>query len=138
MFVGVYERQLDERGRVALPSAFRGDLGEQCYLYIGNDGCVSISSVENFEADAIELLEQVRRGEATRNRQRAFAASATQATIDKQGRVTLDARLREHAAIEAQASVMVLGSIDKIEIWEPAAYEASESAGQDEIAGVTR
>ena len=138
MFVGVYERQLDERGRVALPSTFRGHLGEQCYLYIGDDGCVSISSVEAFEAEAFDLLEQVKRGEATRNRQRAFSASASRATIDKQGRVTIDARLREHADIEPQAAVMVLGSIDKIEIWEPTAYEANEAAGQDEISGGSR
>lgn len=135
MFVGVYERQLDERGRVALPSSFRAKLGEQCYLYIGDDGCVSISSVETFEAEAFELLEQVKRGDATRNRQRAFSASASQATIDKQGRVTIDARLREHADIEPQAAVMVLGGIDKIEIWEPDAYQANEEAGQHEISG---
>ncbi len=135
VFVGVYERQLDERGRVALPSTFRGDLGEQCYLYIGDDGCVSIRNVDTFEAEAVDLLEQVKRGEASRNRQRAFSASASQATIDKQGRVTIDARLREHAGIEPQAAVMVLGSIDKIEIWEPEAYRVNEAEGQDEIVG---
>jgi len=135
VFVGVYERQLDERGRVALPSTFRGDLGEQCYLFIGDDGCVSIRSVETFEAQALEMIEQVKRGEASRNRQRAFSASASQATIDKQGRVTIDARLREHAGIEPQAAVMVLGSLDKIEIWEPEAYRINEADGQEEISG---
>ena len=135
MFVGVYERQLDERGRVALPSTFRGELGEHCYLFIGDDGCVSIRSVASFDEQANEMIEQVKRGEASRNRQRAFSSSASQATIDKQGRVTIDARLREHAGIEPQAAVMVLGSLDQIEIWEPEAYRVSEAAGQDEIAG---
>ncbi len=134
MFVGVYERQLDERGRVALPSAFRGDLGERCYLFFGDDGCVSLRDEEAFAEQARELIEQVKRGEASRDRQRAFASSAVEATIDKQGRITLDARLREHAGIEPQAPVMVLGSLDQIEIWEPNAYRASETAGQSEIA----
>ena len=52
-----------------------------------------------------------------------------------QGRVTLDARLREHAGLEPQAAVMVLGNIDSIELWEPDAYRQTEAAGQHEIAG---
>jgi MraZ protein len=138
VFVGVHERQLDERGRVALPSTFRGDLGEHCYLSIGDDGCVTVRSEDSFQAQAAELIEQVKRGAVSRDRKRAFSASAVHAMIDKQGRITLDARLRDHAGIEPQASVMVLGSLDQIEIWDPAAYRRSELTGQQEIAGVTR
>jgi MraZ protein len=134
VFVGVHERQLDERGRVALPSSFRNDLGDHCYLFFGEDGCVSVRSVDSFDREAAELVEKAKRGEISRNRLRAFASSASQATIDKQGRVTLDGRLREHAGIEPQATVVVLGSIDQIEIWEPEAYRTNEAAGQYEIA----
>lgn len=138
MFVGVYERQLDERGRVALPSSYRGELGDHCYLFFGDDGCVSVRSVESFETEAAELVAKAKRGEVSRNRQRAFASSATQATIDKQGRVTLDARLREHAGLAAQAAVVVLGNIDQIEIWDPEAHRRNETEGQYEIAGGAR
>jgi len=134
VFVGVHERQLDERGRVALPSSFRADLGDHCYLFFGDDGCVSVRSVETFDREAEELVDKAKRGEISRNRLRAFASSAAHATIDKQGRVTLDGRLRDHAGIEPQAAVVVLGSIDQIEIWEPSAYRANEAAGQHEIA----
>lgn len=134
MFVGVYERQLDERGRVALPASYRADLGDQCYLFFGDDGCVSVRSVESFDAQADEFVERVKRGEISRNRLRAFASSASQATIDKQGRITLDAKLREHAGIEAHAAVVVLGCIDQIEIWEPETYQRNESVGLHEIA----
>lgn len=135
MFVGVYERQLDDRGRVALPPNFRTELGEQCYLSFGDDGCVSIRSVESFETEAAELIEKVKRGELSRNRQRAFAASATPATVDRQGRVTIDAELRNRTGLEPQAGVMVLGSLDQIEIWEPTAFRQNEAAGSAEIAG---
>jgi MraZ protein len=138
VFVGVYERQLDERGRVALPSSYRGALGDHCYLFFGDDGCVSIRSVDSFEAEAAEMVAKAKRGEISRNRQRAFASSASQATIDKQGRVTLDARLREHASLEPQASVVVLGNIDHIELWDPQAFRLNETEGQHEIAGGVR
>lgn len=135
MFVGVYERQLDERGRVALPPAFRNELGDHCYLAFGDDGCVSVRSEDSFESEAAELIEKVKRGEVSRNRQRAFASSAAPATVDRQGRITLDANLRAQAGIAAQAAVMVLGSLDQIEIWEPSAFRANEAAGRAEIAG---
>lgn len=138
MFVGVHERQLDERGRVALPASYRHELGDHCYLFFGDDGCVSVRSVETFNEQASELVERAKRGEISRNRLRAFSSSASEATIDKQGRVTLDARLRQHAGIEPSAPVVVLGSIDQIEIWEPEAYRLNEAAGQHEIAGGDR
>ena len=123
---------------MALPSSYRGELGDLCYLFFGDDGCVSVRSVESFEAEAAELVAKAKRGEVSRNRQRAFASSATQATIDKQGRVTLDARLREHAGLAAQAAVVVLGNIDQIEIWDPEAHRRNETEGQYEIAGGAR
>jgi len=138
VFVGVYERQLDERGRVALPSSYRGELGDHCYLFFGDDGCVSIRSVDTFESEAADMVAKAKRGEVSRNRLRAFASSASQATIDKQGRVTLDARLREHAGLEPQAAVVVLGNIDQIELWDPEAHRRNEMAGQHEIAGGER
>ena len=138
MFVGVYERQLDERGRVALPSSYRGELGDHCYLFFGDDGCVSVRSVDTFESEAADMVAKAKRGEVSRNRLRAFASSASQATIDKQGRVTLDARLREHAGLEPQAAVVVLGNIDQIELWDPEAHRRNEMAGQHEIAGGER
>ncbi|WP_420450456.1 division/cell wall cluster transcriptional repressor MraZ [Ilumatobacter sp.] len=135
MFVGVYERQLDERGRVALPTAFRSSIGEQCYLTYGDDGCVRIMSDETFRSEAQEMIDAVKAGTVSRSRQRAFASSVVAAGLDKQGRLVVDQRLRDHAGIAPQEPVVVLGSLDRIEIWEPGRYESEESAGKDEIAG---
>ena len=135
MFVGVHERQLDERGRVALPSTFRGELGDHCYLYLGDDGCVGVISEDEFQQQAQELIERAKRGEVSRARRRAFSGGAARVAIDKQGRVTLEARLREHAGVEVQAPVQVLGDLDHIEIWNPDALSAVEAEGQSEISG---
>ena len=135
MFVGVHERQLDERGRVALPPKFRDPLGDKCYLFSGDDGCVSLRSEESFAEEAADLIARVKSGEITRDRQRAFAASASEATIDKQGRITLDADLRSYASIEPQSGVVILGDLDHIEIWEPAAYATHRDIGSNELTG---
>ena len=94
MFVGVHERQLDDKGRLALPSAFRALLGDSCYLVFGEDRCVNVYARDEFERMAHDVMEQVRRNEMTLTRQRALAHSATLVTLDKQGRVTIDDKLR--------------------------------------------
>jgi transcriptional regulator MraZ len=138
VFVGVHERQLDERGRVALPPTFRHPLGDLCYLFSGEDGCVSVRSVESFNDEASDLIGRVKRGEASRDRQRAFAASASEASIDKQGRVTISPELRAFAGVEPHSSIIVLGDLDHIEIWEPHAYGVHRDAGSDELTGDSR
>ncbi len=135
VFVGVYERQLDERGRVALPTSFRSSIGEQCYLTYGEDGCVRIMSEDTFRLEAQEMIDAAKSGAISRSRQRAFASSVVPASLDKQGRLVVDPRLREHAGIEPQAPVVVLGALDRIEIWEPSRYESEETVGKNEIAG---
>ena len=137
VFVGMHERQLDERGRVALPPTFRHPLGDLCYLFSGEDGCVSIRSVEAFGDEANDLIARVKRGEASRNRQRAFAASASEASIDKQGRVTISPELRSYAGIEPQSAVVVLGDLDHIEIGVPADYGVHCAHGTDELTSDT-
>ena len=65
MFFGLHERQLDDKGRVALPAAFRNDLGDRCYLVIGDYRCIDVYSSEEFETRAREMIDAVKRGEAT-------------------------------------------------------------------------
>src|SRR4051794_39926199 len=97
MFVGVHERQLDEKGRLALPSPFRALLGDSCYLVFGAERCIDVMTRDAFEEMAHDLIRQVRAKEITLNRQRALAHSATLVTLDRQGRVTLDDKLRTYA-----------------------------------------
>ena len=135
VFVGVYERQLDERGRVALPTPFRSSIGEHCYLTYGEDGCVRVLSEDSFRLEAQEIVDGVKSGETSRSKQRAFASSVVVAALDKQGRIVIDQRLREHAGIEPQAPIVVLGVLDRIEIWEPSRYSDEEATGKSELAG---
>ena len=62
-------------------------------------------------------MEQVRNGEITPTRQRALADSATLVTLDKQGRVTIDEKLRGYAGLEPSCKVIVSGNLDRAEVW---------------------
>ena len=135
MFVGVHERQLDPKGRLALPAAFRPRLEPRCYLAFGQDKCIDVLTAEAFEQVAQEMLDKVRSGEIDRNQQRALAANTVEVTVDAQGRVNLDEKLREYAGIELNTKVVVAGSFDRVEIWDPSRHDRITAAGTQQIAG---
>ena len=135
MFVGVHERQLDDKGRLALPSAFRGLLDDACYLVYGDDRCVNVFARQDFERMAATVMEQVRTGEMTLARQRAVAHSATLVTLDKQGRVTIGDDLRTYARLDPGSKVVVAGNLDRAEVWCEDLYERVAATGRGELAG---
>lgn len=134
MFFGLHERQLDDKGRVALPASFRTDLGDRCYLMVGDSRCIDVYSAEEFEARAREMIEAVKRGEVSVSRQRAFAHSATVATVDKQGRITVEEKLRDFARIPLSSKVIVTGNLDRVELWSEAVYGEVADRANAEIA----
>ena len=135
MFVGAHERQLDDKGRVALPATYRAHLGEHCYLVKGTDKCVEVIPSEAFEHFGRELIAKVDRGELSLNRQRAMASSAVLVTLDRQGRVNIDEKLRTYADISLESQVIVAGNLVKLEIWSPDRYARIDAEGTDDIAG---
>ena len=135
MFVGAHERQLDDKGRVALPATYRAHLGEHCYLVKGTDKCVEVIPSEAFEQFGRELIAKVDRGELSLNRQRAMASSAVLVTLDRQGRVNIDEKLRSYADIALESQVVVAGNLVKLEIWSPDRYARIDAEGTDDIAG---
>jgi MraZ protein len=135
MFVGVHERQLDDKGRLALPSAFRTLLGDSCYLVIGEERCIDVMPRDAFEEMARELMRQARNKEISLNRQRALAHSAALVTLDKQGRVTLDEKMRTYARLSPSSRVVVSGNFDRAEVWSAELYEQIAAAGRGELAG---
>jgi MraZ protein len=129
VFVGKYERQLDPKGRLALPSDFRPRFEPRCYLAYGQDGCIEVMTPEAFEAMANELMERQKRGELTLAELRTKASNAFSVSVDGQGRVTIDREMRAFAGIEPGSPVVVSGAFDRVEVWHPEAFERINTAG---------
>ncbi|HET9546845.1 MAG TPA: hypothetical protein VFO97_03375 [Desertimonas sp.] len=136
MFFGLHERQLDDKGRVALPATFREHLGERCVLVFGDSRCVEVHAADAFEARAAELRDDVKRGVATMARQRGLAHSATPVSIDRQGRIVVEERLREFAHIPLASKVIVTGNIDRVELWNDGVYREIAERSRAEMAAV--
>ena len=135
MFVGRHERQLDPKGRLAMPSPFRPRFEPSCFLAFGNDGCIDVFTREEFEQMAQEATEKMKRGELSRDAWRALAHNSFEATVDTQGRINLDRDLREFATLELGSKVVVAGSYDRVEIWNSDDYAVMRARGTSELKG---
>ena len=132
MFLGTYEHSLDAKGRVILPAKFRERLEGGAFLTRSHDGCLSLYDAEEFERVAEDMKEKARRGQDERNAVRSFAAGATEATPDKQGRITIPAHLRTFAGLERD--VVVNGALTRIEIWDAARWRDIDSEAERALA----
>lgn len=135
MFVGAHERQLDPKGRVALPAPYRPRLEPRCYLAFGRDKCIDVLTAEAFERLGAEAVDKVRRGEMSRAEQRALAFNSVEVVIDAQGRVNLSEEFRAYAGLSVNSRIVVAGSFDRVEIWEPDRFERMAHEGTEKIAG---
>ncbi len=121
MFVGTYTPKLDDKGRLFLPAKFRDDLEEGLMVTRGQERCLTVYSLAEFSVITDRLREASLTEKNTRDYVRLLASGAFQETPDKQGRITLAPLLRQYASLEKD--VVVIGSINHVEIWEPRAWE---------------
>ncbi|MDD3679017.1 MAG: division/cell wall cluster transcriptional repressor MraZ [Patescibacteria group bacterium] len=115
MFIGEYQHNLDEKGRLSMPVKFRAKMAGGAVVTKGLDNCLSVYTVEEWEKLAEKLASLPITNSASRAFARLMLAGATQVNIDKQGRVTLPAYLREYAGLQGPA--VVAGLFSRVEIW---------------------
>jgi DNA-binding transcriptional regulator/RsmH inhibitor MraZ len=94
-----------------------------------------VQSRDDFEVSARDVMERVRSGELPLARQRALAHSATLVSLDKQGRITIDEKLRSYARLAPGSKVIVSGNLDRAEVWSAEHYERIAADGRGLMAG---
>jgi MraZ protein len=124
MFMGNYTHSIDEKGRVAIPSEWRGSgevTNEKWVVTQGFDNCLLLYT--DFEWQ--NFLEKVKQlpyaHQKNRIIMRKTVAPARYVNTDKQGRVLIPQNLREYAGIEKE--VILAGMITRIEVWNKIKWE---------------
>jgi transcriptional regulator MraZ len=120
MFLGEHEHTLDEKGRLTLPAKFRDSFPEGLVLSRGMDGCVYAFAKADWAELAARLTALGSLSRDERMIQRHFFSGASEATLDKQGRVLIPGTLASHAGLERD--VVVAGVHDHLEIWDRASW----------------
>jgi MraZ protein len=121
-FVGRYEHSLDSKGRVILPAKFRAQFERGGYLTQHTEACLALWTPAEFERQMEVMQEKTETGRADRNRARIWASNSAEVEIDRQGRMPIPLHLRTFAHLDTE--VLVHGAIDRVELWNPAEWEA--------------
>ena len=124
MFFGSYTHNLDEKGRLVIPSKMRDELGLKAYILKGFDGALSIFKEEDFQNLVKELQNLPFNKKNSRAYLRIQLASACELDIDRQVRALLPTQLLNKYQIGKE--VIVIGALDHIEVWNKKDYEAYE------------
>src|SRR5262249_45278102 len=98
--------------------------------------CVWLFPLDEFKRLEDRLRARSFGDEVARRFQRTLLFDSRDETLDAQGRVAIPQRLLEHAKITKDA--LVIGVLDRIEIWDPKVYEqytASSPRTYEDIAG---
>ncbi len=130
-FLGSYLHQLDEKGRIALPAAFRRVTGEESLVLIhSEDPALVLYPSEAWAEVEVELRQLMKRQSEARSAVLSLLAIATEVIPDKQGRILIPERMQHAAKLEGQA--LVVGVIEKIELWNPQLFEERTSDSNPE------
>lgn len=115
VFLGQYDRTVDDKGRLAIPGELRNGLGHGAVMTRSFDNCLCIYPAAKWEAlaQAANDLQDLR--PEARFRARALFSGAVPCDFDSQGRVALPAYLREYAGISGDVTIVGVGS--RVEVW---------------------
>jgi len=123
MFWGTHRVRVDEKGRLAIPAAFRRQLPDSSFISIGQDGVLTIYPPDQWESLASRLQDPLL-GPELRALSRALFSKAVACEFDAQGRVGLSAEQRRLAGIEPRSTVAVIGNGARVEIWAEQRWDA--------------
>jgi MraZ protein len=121
MLLGEYEHTLDDKNRLTLPAKFRQALADGVVVARGMDGCLVVYTRENWDAFVAARMQGLSPfSKEARQMSRFVFAGASEAELDKQGRVIVPPSLAEHAGLGRE--VVVAGLRDHVEIWDRARW----------------
>jgi MraZ protein len=121
MFLGEYEHTIDDKNRLTLPARFREALAEGVVLTRGLDDCLDVYARKAWHALVEARLATLDPfSKEARDLKRFFFSAASDAELDKQGRVLVPPALLRHGRLGRE--VVVAGVHDHLEIWDRSAW----------------
>lgn len=133
MLIGQYVNAIDDKGRLLIPSKFRSEIaGDYVYVAPGIDSCLRLYTATAWEVVVKEITESGSTFQEEHRRLiRAMIAPASECEIDKAGRILIPLHLREKVSIDKE--VLVVGSIEYIELWDPKEYQQWMNGAEQQI-----
>jgi MraZ protein len=125
-FQGEFINTIDPKGRASIPVKFREVLasvygGESLIVTKKNGGLLAYPPSEWRTIE--ENVGKMSPGQVRDDIYRVLINPAQECGFDKQGRIQLPQSLRVYAALDRERDMVVVGIINKIELWSQARHE---------------
>ena len=136
MFLGEYLHSFDDKSRLTIPAKFRDELAKGCVVTRGFEKHLIIYTSEAF-GDLIKKAQTLNPTDPeTRALHRLVFSGASEATLDRNGRIVVPPFLRAYADLEDE--VYVTGGGLYIEVWNKPGWEEQRKAMNDPDANSRR
>lgn len=137
-FYGSFEYSLDSKGRIILPARLRSQFEAKkalvsCYV----DRCLAVWTAREFEYYLARAEAMEAKGTEGRNLARTLSAMSTEVEIDSQWRLTIPGNLRDWAGLQVDSPVMVVGALNRIELWQAELWRAQMAPSLESLANGT-
>lgn len=134
MFRGVFEHQIDAKGRTSFPVKLRdtlvGSYDDRLILTTALDPCLHCYPVREWEALEAALARRNPMEPGVKALLRLYVASAQEVQLDKLGRVLVPPQLRAHAGLEKD--LVWAGMVKVIELWSKDGWAKAQEAARTE------
>ncbi len=115
MFLGQYEHNIDEKGRMTIPSGYRELLDGSAFVTRGFEQNLLVLPPDKFNQLAESISDASMTGSEGRDFRRWIFSSASRVEVDKAGRILIPQFLRTFAGLDSGA--IVVGNGTYFEIW---------------------
>lgn len=124
--IGEFDCKLDAKGRFLMPAGLRRQLPEDqqsdFVVNRGLDKCLVLYPIQVWETELERIQSKNQFVSKNRAFTRMFLNGATPLSLDSSDRALLPKRLMDYA--DLSKDIILIAQIDKIEIWDSAAYQA--------------
>ncbi len=134
MLLGEFHHNLDEKGRLIIPSKFRNELGETYVITKGLDKCLFVYSITEWNKIVSKLNTLQFTKKNVRAFERSFIGSASLNEFDKQGRINITSPLVHYANITKECVIIGVG--ERLEIWSLEDYNKYMEENEDNLANI--
>ncbi len=135
-FLGQYRHNIDNKGRLTIPSRFRELLEEGAFVTQGFEHNLMVLTTPMFETLTRRINQMSITDPTARALKRLLFATADFVEPDRNGRILLPQFLREQTGLNG--AVVLVGVGDYFEIWPAAAWEQQIAELQDTDANAQR
>lgn len=130
MFIGQFQHNLDDKGRLMIPARYRDLLAAGAFITQGFDKCLMVMTDAYFK-EVYERINSMNMADASaRMLRRLILSNAYQVEVDKVGRILVPQNLREFLGITS-GELTVAGQGEYFEVWTPADWKSQMDKLQD-------